>query len=184
MLGSETSRSRRGSVHRTIDIGNGLAIKVYDARGMFEALEDEETEAEMLRMAGSVCLNDINGVLLICIPMHERHTRDTSRLLNVLHKEYHDKDIWRFVVIALTKADEYPKKKWLAGRKKLDSPKPFLIPMFEECLSNAKESLEHIFTSDRGQIKMSKEEFHRIPVLPTSELEKERMHVIDGCCKL
>ena len=178
-----------------ITIDNGLSVKVCDTRGMFELLSDEE-DKETLRVVGNVCLNDVNGVLLICIPVHERIDRSTQELLTVLHKEHHEKGIWRFVVIALTKADNYPENEWLRKHTQwVETPKSYLKPEFMKAMSDAKESLKNIFTS--GQIGMSEEEFNKIPILPTSQLSNQsalsKMDEVDSqswfdallleCCK-
>ena len=152
----------------------GLSVKVCDTRGMLDlhVVEDEdEKDDETLRFVGDVCLNDVNGVLLICIPMHERIDRSTLDLLALLHKEHHEKGIWRFVVIALTKADEYPETEWLKMKKTWTLiTSPFLTQKFDEAFSSAKATLKRIFTSKKHKICMSEEEFSGIPILPTSQL--------------
>ena len=151
----------------SIDIGNGLSIPVFDTRGMFERGRPNQ-DKEILRVVGNVCrFNDNNGVLVICIPMNVRLTREGEELLVLLHKEYHEKGIWNFVVIALTKADIYNEDEWLVDKKLTDSPVRHLKQHFQDTLSDFKEALKEVFT---GPIGISEKEFNSIPIVPTSQL--------------
>ena len=61
--------------------------------------------------------NDASGVLIVYIPMHDRLVESAVETIATLHRKF-GKEIWRYSVIALTKADQYPREDWLTGSKK------------------------------------------------------------------
>ena len=164
-----------------IPVATGVSVYVYDTRGMFDAVagdhEDKTTDS-----IGEVCRNDASGVLIVCIPMHDRLDESAVETIASLHQKF-GKEIWRYAVIALTKADQYPRDQWLSqGSKKwYKKTEPILKTEFENYLQKCKNSLRTIFTSSeagarrRCYIGMTKEEYDKleIPILPTSTLTRD-----------
>ena len=124
-----------------------------------------------------VCSNDVSGVLLVCISMHDRLDESAIETIATLHNKF-EKDIWKKTVIALTKADQYPRDEWLKSKKWFNKAEPILKSEFERYLQKCKNILQKIFTSSvnearsRSYIGMSEEEYNEleIPILPTSTL--------------
>ena len=162
-----------------IPVGDGVSVHVYDTRGMFDAGpgSHEDTTANRLR---EVCSNDVSGVLIVCIPMHERLDEAALETLTILHNII-GSDIWRYTVIALTKADQYPQAEWLDSKKWFNKSAPIIKSEFEKSLNNCKKILREKFTlsedeSRRGcYIGMTEEEYDEleIPIVPTSTLTKD-----------
>ena len=154
----------------TIPLGD-VSVMVYDTKGMFDV--DDET----IRKVEEVCNNDCtgNGVLLICFEMHTRIDMPAvQRMLALLHQKYGRK-IWEVTVIALTKADQYPKREWLQKWYQKLSPEKYLKAKFGEALECDRQVIQSLFTS--AKVGMSREEFDKlkIPILPTSHLTTEAM---------
>ena len=148
----------------TIPIGD-VVVNVLDTPGMF-ALNQEEKDKETLRDTAIVWQNDRSGgVLLVCIPMHIRMDRSTMELIVQLNNEI-GKEIWHYVIVVLTKADEYPEREWLVNSKGRKS-RLVLSEKFKETLESAKEELKAIFTSP--DVGLNEREFLDIPILPTSQ---------------
>ena len=78
----------------------------------------------------------VSGVLIVCIPMHERLDEAALETLAILHDKI-GKDIWRYTVIALTKADEYPQAQWLESKKWFNKSAPIIKSEFEKYLKGA-----------------------------------------------
>ena len=157
-----------------IPVGDGVSVNVYDTRGMFDGL-DEHHEEKTTSLVGKVCHNDLNGVLLVCIEMHNRLDEGNIKTIALLHQKF-GMDIWRFAVIVLTKADKYPEDEWLRSKKFYQRADPILKREFENRLQECKAYLEEIFTSTKAgsqcYIGISQQEYDalKIPILPTSTL--------------
>ena len=138
-----------------IPVGKGVTVYVYDTRGVSdkggwnqppecetgnqpecETGNQPECEARNqpecymdvdhgTTVIGEICNNDINGVLLVCIPMHERLDEDTKKFLKNLHQKYGSQHIWRYTVITLTKADGYNGGEWLESKNGTSLKSPF-----------------------------------------------------------
>ena len=164
-----------------IPIHKGVSVYVYDTRGMFDAVAGDH-EDKTIDSIGLVCNNDVNGVLIVCIPMHDRLDESAVETISILHRKF-GKEIWRYTVIALTKADQYPREEWLMSKKWFKKAEPILKSEFERCFQNCKDSLQRIFTlpkekaRERCYIGMTAEEYDKvdIPILPTSTLKKEEI---------
>ena len=160
----------------TIQVGD-VSVKVYDTRGLSDVTQkrdgtghhDDETVAEV----GKIINNDLNGVVLVCIQMHERLDESTVETLARLHEMY-GKKIWHHVVIALTKADRYLEDEWLESKKWHQTRRSILSTKFDESLCNAKESVRKCF---KIHLEMKDKEYDDlgIPVLPTSKLNPKCM---------
>ena len=163
-----------------IPVEAGVSVYVYDTRGMFDAVAGDH-ENRTADSIGEVCRNDASGVLIVCIPMHDRLDESAVETIATLHRKF-GKEIWRYSVIALTKADQYPREDWLTGSKKwYKKAEPILKTEFDKYLKKCEDSLRKIFTSPenvarrRCYIGMTEEEYNDldIPILPTSSLSKD-----------
>ena len=162
-----------------IPVGD-VSVKIYDTRGMFDGCGGNH-ESETLRQISQICRNDVHGVLLVCIEMHQRLDKSTLETLALIHKRF-GKEIWRCAVIALTKADRYPTTEWLESKKWWQREEPILKKKFEEDLSAAKKYLKSLLTGSRDvasecYIGLTEEEFEQleIPILPASQLSSDPM---------
>ena len=99
-----------------------VSFRVYDTRG---GKQVEETIEE-------ICTNDFSGVVLICVEMHRRTDVSTAETLALIHKNC-SPEIWRFVVIALTKANQYPEETWLERKGRWELSSTVLKREFENC---------------------------------------------------
>ena len=91
-----------------IPVGN-VQVHVVDTPGMF-VLGEEKRDGEIVKSTAGIWEDcDLGGILLICIPMHNRIDRSTSDLIGELNDMLGD-TIWPYAIIALTKADDYPEK--------------------------------------------------------------------------
>ena len=162
-----------------IPVEDGVSVHVYDTRGMFDA-EAGSHENETANRLRDVCSNDVSGVLVVCIPMHERLDEAAPlETLAILNREI-GKEIWRYTVIALTKADQYPKAEWLESKKWHEKSAPILKREFEKTLASCKKILREKFTLTKEArpgccIGMTEEEYDEldIPIVPTSTLTKD-----------
>lgn len=158
---------------------NDCSVTITDTRGLFDGQEEgyEQATAHKLR---EVCQNDRkrNGVVLFCNEMFGGRLDEACLAsLAMLHKIC-GKEIWRYVVIALTKADMYPAVKWYPEGS-FSRKNPVLKEKFDEKLCEAKDYLRQCFTTSTAKsecyIGMTEEEYDalKIPILPTSELSVE-----------
>ena len=183
LLGLESTRkpSSRAGIkpvttaieHYEIAFGDDMVVKIYDTPGLFNVCGGSY-ESETLREISEICTNDVDGVLLICIEMHQRVDKTTLETLARIHRR-HGKEIWGSAVIVLTKADQYPRSEWLESKKWWQNEQPMLKKSFEEDLTAAKDYLQSLFTTSRDVVSdcyigLTEEEFKDIPILPTSKL--------------
>ena len=168
--------------HYEILVGD-VAVKIYDTPGLFD-VSGRSNESETLRTVGEFCNNDVDGVLLICIEMHQRVDKSTMETLALIHRRC-GKEIWRFAVIALTKADRYPASVWLKSKRWWQREEPILEEKFKEDLAAAQDYLKSLFTStdvtSECCIGLTQEEFDdlAIPILPTSKLCYKTMSAME-----
>ena len=148
-----------------IPVGD-VVVNVCDTPGMF-ALNQERRDKETINDTAIVWLNDrFGGVLLVCIPMHTRMDKSTMQLIAHLSNNDIRKEIWQYVIVVLTKADEYPEREWLVNSRGRKS-RLVLSEKFKETLDTANEELKAIFTSP--DVGLTEKEFLSIPILPTSQ---------------
>ena len=165
----------------SIQVGQ-VTLNVVDTHGMMDPSEGSHNE-DTIELMSSITRNEMKGMLIVCIEMHERIDESTLEALAKLHKRFKDQCIWQYVVFALTKADRYDEHEWLEAKKFGKSKKAFLREKFAEALENCKTSLKGYFTNNATikvkqscRIGMSAEEFDKIPIIPTSKL---KMHTLD-----
>ena len=160
-----------------VQVEKGVSsVFVYDTRGMFDAVAGGHEETTMSSLH-KVCSNDVSGMLIVCIPMHDRLDESAVETIATLYNKF-GKDIWKKSVIALTKADEYPRDEWLVSKKWFNKAEPILKSEFERYLQKCKDILRENFTlskdkaRERSYIGMSVKEYDEleIPILPTSTL--------------
>lgn len=168
-----------------IQVGR-VNVSIYDTRGMWDACATGHEHQTATEIREKICNGQGNGILIVCLEMHERLNFDTIRTLSLIHTVCGE-GIWRFAVIALTKADKYPSDRWL--RTGIEPRKwwhmfitgPILRRHFLSCLENARNYIKEIFTSttisNECQIGMSEDEFDRlnIPIVPTSTLDRREV---------
>ena len=171
-----------------IQVGE-VAVLVVDTRGMMDpnpGTHDDDT----IKYVSEIITNDRNGVLLVCIDMFERFDRSALQMLARLHEEF-GFDLWKHVIIALTKADRCRYEDWLKSKSFLESKEMFLRKKFAAEIENRKKKLQEFFTITEKEASpgcyfgMSIEYFEslQLPVIPTSllcEQELERMKRL-GC---
>ena len=152
-----------------------VSVDVCDTRGLFDTVGGDH-EKETIGIVKEICTNDRNGVLLICMEMHGRSDVSTAETLALLHKNC-GPEIWRFVVIALTKANQYPEENWLVSKGRWEASGTVLKREFESCLAENRQHIQRLFTDtthikESCRIGMSIEEFEalRIPILPVARL--------------
>ena len=154
----------------------GYKVTVTDTPGMFESADRGNEDQIACKLQGIVT-NDRNGFVVVCIEMFAGRITDRNNVapLAFLHQKC-GKEIWRHVIIALTKADQYSKDLWLTEKAGiLTSEKKILTEKFKSYLDEAKETLRECFTCRAREdchIGMTEEEFDElnIPILPTSKL--------------
>ena len=167
-----------------IPVGDGVSVNVYDTRGTFDGCGGHHEE-KTASLVGKVCQNDLNGVLLVCIEMHSRLDEGAIKTIALLHQQF-GMEIWRFAVIVLTKADDYPKDEWLKSKKFYQRKDPILKREFEKNLQKCKKSLQEIFTSPETDsqcyIGISQQQYDdlNIPILPTSTLNPKAIKKMEG----
>ena len=161
----------KGTELYKIKVGD-VTVNVCDTRGLADTdgCGHEDRTIEHIKQ---ICTNDRNGVLIVCIEMHGRGDTSTAETLVQLHEKC-GPEIWSFAVIALTKANEYPKDNWLQNRGKWESKGSAIRREFNRCLEDNKRHLERLFTSldvkKSCRVGMSKEKFDElnIPMIPVS----------------
>ena len=129
-----------------------------------------------------VCSNDVSGVLLVCISMHDRLDESAIETIATLHNKF-EKDIWKKTVIALTKADQYPRDEWLKSKKWFNKAEPILKSEFERYLQKCTNIVQKFIVSphfsynevtmsriDIGMSEASEYVELEIPTLPTVHL--------------
>lgn len=158
-------------------------VTLYDTRGMWDAsaADHESKTAEIVTELTNTSNDKRNGLLIVCIEMHERLDYNTTKMLSLIH-ETCGSNIWRFTVIALTKADKYPAGDWLLEKRWYQRSGPILSSKFLSYLQKARSYVKEIFTetenvSSECVIGMSEDEFDRlnIPIVPTSTLNSEEV---------
>ena len=173
-----------------VNVGD-YEVTVTDTPGMFEST-DRGNEEQIARKVQGIIANDRNGFVIVCIEMFAGRLTDRNNLapLAFLHQKC-GKEIWRHVIIALTKADQYPKEQWLTKKNSiLTSKKEFLTECFKSYMDETKKTLRECFTGNTSvredcHIGMTEEEFDElnILILPTSKLFNpflEKMRLV-GC---
>ena len=123
-----------------------LFVTVYDTRGMLDGHAGGHEEKTIDKLM-EVCNNDMmNGVVVVCIPMPYHGRIDAADLapLALLHKKV-GKRIWDRTVIALTRADMYPKDVWLGSKKRLEFENTCLTRKFEDYLCETRDHLRKRF---------------------------------------
>ena len=165
-----------------------VSVLVYDTRGLCD-VSGEQHASETLDKIGEICNNDVHGLLLVCIDMHQRMDESTLKTLALIHRKF-GKEIWRYAVIALTKADTYPTNEWLGEKSWWVRKRPILEEKFEAELHDAEVYLRSLFIStdaDAGSensIGLTREDFDElaIPFVPTSKLTNneamKRMEIV------
>lgn len=152
---------------------NNCSVTVTDTRGLFDGQEDGY-EQEIAHKLREVCQRDRNGVVLFCIEMFGgRIDKACLTSLAMLHKIC-GKEIWRYTVIALTKADLFQTAGWESN---------VLKEKFDEKLREAKDYLRKSFTTCSSTVRsecyigMTEEEYDtlNIPILPTSVVREDCM---------
>ena len=154
---------------------DNCSVTVTDTRGLFDWQEDGYVQKTAHKLREVFQSNrKRNGVVLFCIEMFGGRIDEACLAsLAMLHKIC-GKEIWRYTVIALTKADFFQTEDW--------DPK-VLEEMFDEKLCEAQDYLRLCFTACTSTAKsgcyigMTEEEYDtlNIPILPTSVLRDERM---------
>ena len=147
-------------------------VYVYDTQGLFGDSSQPAIMDETAELIEKMCSNDVNGVLIVCLPMYERFDKSTKDTLTMLHRKFGDQNIWKHAVIVLTKADLFPDE-WLESKKWWQRSAPILKRKFEETHSDCRKFLKEMFTKTIDGINppwMTEEEFDDIPILPTSKL--------------
>ena len=159
---------------------HNYCVTVHDTASLFDGQTGEHVE-EIVDRLREVCSVDRNGVVLVCIEMFAGRIVDRSNLapLAFLHQKC-GIGIWQHVIIALTKADQFPKEQWLELRGIKDMvftfESTFLNSKFEEYMDETKELLRNCFisssTREECRIGMTAAQFNdlNIPILPTSKL--------------
>lgn len=164
-----------------------LLVTVYDTRGMLDGHaggHEEKTIAQLIE----VCNNDMmNGVVVVCIPMpyHGRIGAADLAPLSLLHKKV-GKRVWDRTVIALTRADRYPKDDWLESKNILELEKTRLRRKFEDFLCETRDRLRECFTANEAKadpschIGMTEQEYDelKISILPTSTLKNVHLQAM------
>ena len=152
-----------------------VSVRVCDTRGLFDTLGGNHEE-ETIEIVNGICTNDRSGVVLICMDMHGRTDVSTAETLALLHKNC-GPEIWRFVLIALTKANNYPEENWLEKKGRWELPSTVLKREFENCLEDNKQHIQRLFTDtektkESCRIGMSIADYEalRIPILPVARL--------------
>ena len=182
LYGWASNETKPTEFHR--EVGN-VKVVVIDTPGLCDGLQstnDEETVEKMKHVLN----NDCSGVIIICLEMHERMDESTMKPLIDLHQRF-GLEIWPHVIIALTKADRYEKEKWLKEKPRGKSKAEYLKCRFAKEVEGRKAYLKAIFTEDRfkSRIRMTQSEYEKlqIPIVSTSQLEKEQMKRMDkvGC---
>ena len=170
-----------------IAVGN-VILNVFDTRGTMD-VSPEAHDRDTIEIVGNI-FDAEKGVIIICIKMYERIDESTLATLAMLHKKYGLR-IWKHVVIVLTMADRYEENKWLKSKEfkeSEESKSEFVIKKFRDAVDNRKDLLRTYCTNEALQpsccIGMDKKDFDdlKIPVLPTSQLEKheiDRMKQVD-----
>ena len=169
----------------SIAVGD-VELQVIDTRGMKDATKATKQDEETFDKISRIISNDgtsTNGVLIVCIEMHERVDESTIATLAMLHKRF-EVNVWYRAVIALTKADRYEESKWPEPPKRLgrrSMTKAFYKDNFTKKINECKEDLKYYFTREdckpKCHIGMTSEQFDEldIPIVPTSELTGEAM---------
>ena len=159
-----------------------VVINVVDTHGMRDTSQDTLDE-ETLEIVSKYINNETEGVIIVCIEMHQRVNESTLEILVQLDKKF-GRDIWKHVVIASTKADRYEENKWLESKRFGKSSNTFLAEKFAEVIKEQKESLKEFFTALSDQVSpscylgMTEEEFDQlmIPIVPSSQLNELEMN--------
>ena len=132
---------------------------------------------KILDKIGQIISNDAHYVLLVCIDMHQRVDESIVETFALIHRRF-GKEIWRYAVIALTKADLYPKKEWLEQKRWWERERPILEKKFAVEFDDVKRYWRSFFTSTGAyagseyRIGLTEKEFDdlAIPFIPTSIL--------------
>ena len=164
------------TVHK-IQVGD-VSVDLCDTRGLFDT-DGGDHEKVTIGLVREICTNDRSGVVLICMEMHGRTDAATAQTLALLHESC-GPEIWRYVVIVLTKANQYPEEDWLATKGRLEAKGTVLRREFENCLADNQQSIKRLFTDttrikETYQIGISKENYEslQIPILPVARLNSK-----------
>ena len=165
------------TVHK-LQVGD-VSVVMCDMRGLFDTVGGDH-EKVTIGLVREICTNDRSGVILVCMEMHGRTEQTTARTLALLHESC-GPEIWQYVVIDLTKANQYPEEDWLAKKGRWEASGTVLKREFEDCLADNQRSIQRLFTgtalkkSVKCQIGMSKEDFEslQIPILPVARLNSK-----------
>ena len=165
------------TVHK-IQVGD-VSVVMCDTRGLFDTAGGDH-EKVTIGLVREICTNDRSGVVLICMAMHERLDAATAQTLALLHERC-GPEIWRYVVIVLTKANQYPKDDWLDKKEgRWEASGTVLKREFENSLADNRQSIQRMFTDttctkEMCRIGMSKEDFIslQIPILPVARLNSK-----------
>ena len=155
-----------------------VSVVMCDTRGLFDTVGGDH-EKVTIGLVREICTNDRSGVILACMEMHGRTDETTARTLALLHESC-GPEIWKYVVIVLTKANQYPQEDWLAEKGRWEASGTVLKREFENCLADNQQSIQRLFTVTTGvkkecQIGMSEEDFEslKIPILPVARLNSK-----------
>lgn len=169
----------KNTTHYIIKVDSSKKIKVIDTRGMLDVVTGEY-DSKTIAEVEKICSKEINGAILVCIEMHRRIDESTLGVIAALHK-HHKTQIWERVVIALTKADEYPRQ-WIPARLDHDLLYPKVEAKFNRELGEAKDYLRILFTEESEfPIGLPEKEFYQIPILPTSQCSHRAMQKMKNC---
>ena len=171
-------------------VGN-VDVGVIDTRGLSDGLADAQDDGTVQAM-GLVLRKDGkssglgSGVIVICMAMHERLDESTLKALVALQNKF-GYEIWTHVIIALTKADRFEAEKWLEEKPKKESKAAYIRRRFGEEVEKRKMMLKELFTRGNDKAKpdcvigLTPEQYDelKIPIMPTSELQKKALRKMD-----
>lgn len=183
LLGVDSAEPRRPCVKSGLQAGSTepapyenklLGYKIIDTPGLLNVHLGNYNQATV-NVVEQIVKGSVPGVLLVCIEMHSRLDVSTMQVLALLHNKHGEK-MWDHVVIALTRADEYPEHAWTESTPANKPKNQELKERFEKELEEAKIFLKNSITSQDAKteachIGLSQEAWMKckIPIIPTSQ---------------